>query len=73
MLSLRAGRGELRGGIEGGWDEGLGEETRKWGAGEDFFALVDGVGWVGVSIPYRYSIERMASSPLALTSCFQPN
>lgn len=51
MLNLRAGRGELRGGIEGGWDEGLGEETRKWGAGEDFFAVVDGGGWVSVSPP----------------------
>ncbi|KAK4689614.1 protein phosphatase PTC7, partial [Tremellales sp. Uapishka_1] len=44
MLSLRAGRGELRGGVEGGWDAKLGEETRKWGAGEDFFAIADGSG-----------------------------
>jgi hypothetical protein len=39
-LGRRAGRGVLSGEVVGGWDEGLREETRKWGAGEDFFAIV---------------------------------
>ncbi|EIW68416.1 hypothetical protein TREMEDRAFT_16396, partial [Tremella mesenterica DSM 1558] len=43
MLSLRAGRGELEVG-EGGWGEGNGEESKKWGAGEDFFTIVEGSG-----------------------------
>ena len=41
MLRLRAGRGELSSSTEGGWNERLAEEVRRWGAGEDFFAVVD--------------------------------
>ena len=46
MLRLRAGRGELSSTVEGGWDERLAAEVRKWGAGEDFFAVLDGLGVV---------------------------
>jgi protein phosphatase PTC7 len=46
MLTLRAGRGELQGGTEGGWSEEIQKDTRRWGAGEDFFALVEGCGYV---------------------------
>ncbi|KAI9637688.1 phosphatase 2C-like domain-containing protein [Dioszegia hungarica] len=45
MLRLRAGRGELVGGVEGGWTEEMQEEVGRWGAGEDFFGLVDGGGY----------------------------
>ena len=48
MLSLRAGRGELQVG-EGGWSEAVGAEARRWGAGEDFFAIIEGSGDVSVS------------------------
>ena len=41
MLSQRAGRGELSGEMAGGWKEGIQEQVRKWGAGEDFFAIVN--------------------------------
>lgn len=43
MLALRAGRGELQAG-EGGWSEAVGAEARRWGAGEDFFAIIEGSG-----------------------------
>lgn len=46
MLRLRAGRGELVGGVEGGWTEEMQEEVGRWGAGEDFFGLIDGAGYV---------------------------
>lgn len=46
MLLLRAGRGELADGIEGGWTEDVQLKTRAWGAGEDFFGLVEGGGYV---------------------------
>lgn len=49
MMTLRAGRGELIGG-EGGWDEKLQDEVRRWGAGEDFFAVVDGGGYTHLSL-----------------------
>lgn len=49
MLRLRAGRGELVGGVEGGWTEEMQEEVGRWGAGEDFFGLVDGGGYVRIS------------------------
>jgi protein phosphatase PTC7 len=44
MKLLPAGRGELRpsDSPDGGWDAGLRERVWKWGAGEDFFAVVDG-------------------------------
>lgn len=45
MRALPAGRGELKptDGEEGdgGWDEELQGRVRKWGAGEDFFAVFD--------------------------------
>ena len=40
-LSRPAGRGELSEAAIGGWDERISLETRKWGAGEDFFCVVD--------------------------------
>ena len=46
MLNLRAGRGELSGGVEGGWTDAMQVESKRWGAGEDFFALVDNGGYV---------------------------
>ncbi|ORX38264.1 phosphatase 2C-like domain-containing protein [Kockovaella imperatae] len=38
-LDRRAGRGELTVDKPGGWDERLQDETRRWGAGEDFYAV----------------------------------
>ncbi|KAL1407770.1 Protein phosphatase 2C 7 [Vanrija albida] len=49
MRSLQAGRGVLRA-REGGWDEGLQEEVQKWGAGEDFFGVVDSGQWVNIAV-----------------------
>lgn len=49
MRFLPAGRGELHPSStdqDGGWDAGLRDEVLKWGAGEDFFAVVDGGGFV---------------------------
>ena len=40
-LSRRAGRGILDQTAVGGWDDRIGLETRRWGAGEDFFCIVD--------------------------------
>ncbi|WWD19300.1 hypothetical protein CI109_103758 [Kwoniella shandongensis] len=39
MMDLEAGRGELSSSSAGGWSEGVREEVRRWGAGEDFFAI----------------------------------
>lgn len=49
MLDLRAGRGELSGGVEGGWTDAMQLESKRWGAGEDFFALVDNGGYVSAA------------------------
>jgi len=48
MKLLPAGRGELRASNadDGGWDQDLRERVWKWGAGEDFFAVVDGGNFV---------------------------
>ncbi|KAL7422405.1 Protein phosphatase 2C 7 [Cryptotrichosporon argae] len=73
MLRLRAGRGDLRSGGEGGWgDEAeMARAVRKWGAGEDFFAVLqagaythlavsDGVGgWAPQYDPSLYSQSLM--------------
>ena len=40
-MDRRAGRGDLSAGKPGGWDEALQDEVRRWGAGEDFFAVAD--------------------------------
>lgn len=49
MRALPGGRGDLRPSStaeDGGWDASLREEVLKWGAGEDFFAVVDGGAFV---------------------------
>jgi hypothetical protein len=71
MLSLRAGRGELQGGIEGGWSEETQMATRRWGAGEDFFALVEGGGYVR-DAPWSFSPTQrslLLSLPLCRRFC----
>lgn len=54
MRALPAGRGELQpteGEVgDGGWDEELQGRVRKWGAGEDFFAIVDAGSFVSRGI-----------------------
>lgn len=70
MLNIRAGRGELAPSVEGGWTEDAKAETKRWGAGEDFFAfsldngsggythmaLSDGVGgWADQTDPSLFS------------------
>lgn len=54
MRALPAGRGELKPteGDEGdgGWDEELQARVRKWGAGEDFFAIVDAGNFVSAIV-----------------------
>ncbi|ORY29690.1 phosphatase 2C-like domain-containing protein [Naematelia encephala] len=40
-LSQPAGRGILSGGEPGGWGEEIRKEVERWGAGEDFFCIVD--------------------------------
>ena len=40
-LARRAGRGVLDQTLIGGWDPRIVEETRRWGAGEDFFCIAD--------------------------------
>lgn len=64
MRSLQAGRGVLRA-REGGWDEGLQEEVRKWGAGEDFFGVEDSGQWVSAraSASRACSAARLAVRP----------
>jgi hypothetical protein len=59
MLNLRAGRGELSGGVEGGWTDAMQVESKRWGAGEDFFALVDNGGYVSAVVK-RCSIAHVA-------------
>ena len=49
-LSRPAGRGELNEAAIGGWDERISLETRKWGAGEDFFCVVDREWMVGTHL-----------------------
>jgi len=40
-LSRQAGRGVLNETAVGGWDDKISVETRRWGAGEDFFCIAD--------------------------------
>lgn len=67
MKSLPAGRGELRETpieegkedlSDGGWGIDTAWQVRKWGAGEDFFAVVDGGNFVSI----REDGERRAVS-----------
>ncbi|KAK8854563.1 hypothetical protein IAR55_003302 [Kwoniella newhampshirensis] len=39
MMDLEAGRGELVSSALGGWGQDVRDQVRKWGAGEDFFAV----------------------------------
>ncbi|WRT68656.1 uncharacterized protein IL334_005635 [Kwoniella shivajii] len=67
MMDFPAGRGELKSGEDGGWTQRVREDTRKFGAGEDFFgiqnvgsdlhlALSDGVGgWTDRVDPSLFS------------------
>lgn len=52
MMRLRAGRGELQGEKEGGWEEDLDQRRIKWGAGEDFFGVCEGGGYVSGLCPF---------------------
>lgn len=40
-LGQRAGRGVLSQSVAGGWDSEVQAEVKRWGAGEDFFCIVD--------------------------------
>lgn len=46
MMLIRAGRGEINEQAVGGWDPSVVARRIKYGAGEDFFGIVDGGGWV---------------------------
>jgi len=46
MMLMRAGRGEINEQAVGGWDPSVVDRRIKYGAGEDFFGIVDGGGWV---------------------------
>jgi protein phosphatase PTC7 len=46
MMLIRAGRGEINEQAVGGWDPSVVDRRIKYGAGEDFFGIVDGGGWV---------------------------
>ena len=53
MMLLRAGRGEINEQAVGGWDPSVVDRRIKYGAGEDFFGIVDGGGWVSRHTDYR--------------------
>lgn len=55
MMMLRAGRGEINEQAIGGWDPSVVDRRIKYGAGEDFFGVVDGGGSV-LPIPLRSAI-----------------
>jgi protein phosphatase PTC7 len=46
MMLIRAGRGEINEQALGGWDPSVVDRRIKYGAGEDFFGIVDGGGSV---------------------------
>lgn len=50
MMLLRAGRGEINEQAVGGWDPSVVDRRIKYGAGEDFFGIVDGGGWVSIIV-----------------------
>ncbi len=62
-LSRPAGRGVLNEAAVGGWDDRISLETKKWGAGEDFFCIADQYWNVSVSGGDRADASRRIMLP----------
>ena len=68
-MDHRAGRGDLIASKAGGWDEKMQDEVRRWGAGEDFFAVIDLEVGTKISLEFRMMVGLilwMAGGPLVI-------
>jgi protein phosphatase PTC7 len=57
MMLIRAGRGEINEQAVGGWDPSVVDRRIKYGAGEDFFGIVDGGGCVSLAREAANSVD----------------